>query len=209
MHYDSFSTETPTAKNQLDSDTRYPKMIWAAVELMRSVIDASLAKYGKVHVIVETGNHDPASTPFMALCIKIAYENEPRVTVDTCPKHYHYYRFGKVLIGTHHGHGTHMKNLPLTMATDRPKDWGDTEFRHFWTGHIHRSKVQPAIQSEDFSGCTVESFRTLPPNDAWAEQKAYRSPRDMKAIVYHADYGEMALHSVNPKMLQEDSDGNE
>lgn len=201
LHYDSMEAVTPTNGNSLDTDTRYPKMVQASVRTMRRVIDMALAAHAKVHVIVEIGNHDLSSSIFLTECLRVAYENEPRLTIDTSPSHYHYFRFGKVLIGTHHGHGTKMQNLPLTMAADRPDDWAASERRHWWTGHIHKSKTQAATSADDFSGCTVESFRILPPNDAWAHQKGYRSHRDMKAIVYHKDYGETARHSVNPTMI--------
>ncbi len=202
MHYDSFETVTPTSRNILESDTRFPKLVRAAVRVMRYTLRSALTTCAKVHVIVEAGNHDLASSVFLAECLRIAYENEPRVTVDTSPAHYHYYRFGNVLLGTHHGHGTKMANLPLIMAADRPEDWGATQYRYFWTGHIHQSKVQPAISAQDYSGVTVESFRVLPPNDAWAQQKGYRSHRDMKAVVFHRDFGEVARHTVNPRMLE-------
>ena len=202
MHYDSFETVTPTSRNILDSDTRFPKLVKAAVRTMRYAVDAALGAHRHVHVIIEPGNHDLSSSVFLAECLSIAYEQEPRVNVDTSPQHFHYYRFGKVLLGTHHGHGTRMANLPLIMATDRPEDWGATRYRYVWTGHVHTSKVQPAVSAQDYSGCVVESFRVLPPADAWAQQKGYRAMRDMKAVVFHEEFGEVARHTVNPKMLE-------
>lgn len=201
MHYDSFDTVTPRSRNQLDSDTRFPKLIRAAIRTMRICIDLALQRHQTVHVIVEAGNHDLASTVFLAECLKIAYENEPRVTVDNSPQHYHYLRFGKVLLGTHHGHGTKMANLPLIMAHDRAEDWGETTHRYWWTGHIHQSKVSPAISAADYAGVQVESFRILPPPDAWAAQKGYRPHRDMKCVLFHDKYGEVARHTVRPEML--------
>ena len=206
MHYDSFESVTPTNRNLLDSDGRFPKMVQASVRSMRRAIDAALQAHLKVHVIVEIGNHDLASSIFLTECLRIAYEREPRLSIDTSPSHYHYFRFGKVLLGTHHGHGTKMQNLPLTMAADRPEDWGASDYRYWWTGHIHKSKTQAAVSADDFSCCSVESFRILSPMDAWAHQKGYRSQRDMKAIVYHRDFGETARHTINPVML--DASGN-
>lgn len=201
MHYDSMEPVTPTSGNPLDSDGRFQKMVRVATRTMRRSIDMALAVHGKVHVIVEIGNHDLASSVFLAECLRIAYENETRLSIDTSPSHYHYFRFGKVLIGTHHGHGTKMQNLPLIMASDRAEDWGSTEYRYWLTGHIHKSKTQAAVSADDFSGCSVESFSILPPSDAWAHQKGYRSRREMKAIVYHKEYGEVARHTINPAML--------
>lgn len=201
MHYDSFEPVTPTSRNQLDADGRYPKMVRAAVRSMRYMVEAALVRHGEVHVIVEIGNHDLSSSIFLMECLRSIYENEPRITVDTSPKHYHYFRFGSVLIGTHHGHGTKMENLPLIMATDVPKDWGASTHRYIWTGHLHTSRKLITQSQVDATGCDVEQFRVLPPADSWASQKGYRAIRDMKAIVMHAEYGEIARHTVNPEML--------
>ena len=202
MHYDSFETVTPASKNALDSDSRYSKVASVTVRVMRCTVDLALQRHMRVHIIVEAGNHDPSTSVFLALCLSIAYEHEPRVTVDLSPAAYHYYRFGKVLIGTHHGHGTKMQNLPMIMATDRKKDWGETDHRIWLTGHVHHSQTQAATSAKDYSGCTVESFRILPPADAWHAQQGYRPLRDMKAIVFHSEFGEVARHTVNPRMLE-------
>lgn len=201
LHYDSFDAVTPTGHNLLDADGRYPKMVRSGVRAMRTVIDAALRRHLKVSVIVEIGNHDLSSSVFLMECLAIAYENEPRVTIDTSPSHYHYFEFGNNLIGTHHGHGTKMDNLPLIMASDRREAWGRTAHRYWWTGHIHTRKKKD-FTAQDFSGCSVESFRILAPLDAWAAQKGYRSIRDMKSIVLHREFGEVMRHTVSPTMLK-------
>jgi hypothetical protein len=52
------------------------------------------------------------------------FHNEPRVEVDLSRMAYRYLRFGKVLIGGHHGHGAKPADLPLLMAVDRPAGLG-------------------------------------------------------------------------------------
>ncbi|MCH9016594.1 MAG: LLM class flavin-dependent oxidoreductase, partial [Chloroflexi bacterium] len=51
MHYDSFETVTPANKNQLDSDTRFPKLVRASIRAMRQMIERALEKHLHVHVI--------------------------------------------------------------------------------------------------------------------------------------------------------------
>ena len=195
MHFDSVFPVTPTSHNSLDAAGRFPQMVRAAIRSMRYMIESALKRHRQVHVIVEIGNHDLSSSIFLMECLRNVYENEPRITIDTSPKHYHYFQFGQVLIGTHHGHGAKMDQLPIIMATDRPKEWGETKHRFIWTGHVHHN------QQKDIAGVDVESFRILPPQDAWAAAKGYRSIRDMKAIVMHREYGEVARHVVKPEML--------
>lgn len=197
IHYDSFEPVTPTSRHMLDADGRYPMMVRVAIRSMRYLIDRTLRKHKSVRVIVEIGNHDLSSSIFLMECLANIYENESRVTIDTSPAHFHYFEFGDNLIGTHHGHGTKMKDLPGVMAADRPEAWGRTKHRAWWTGHIHHQ------QAHDFPGCSVESFRILAPADAWAAQKGYRAVRDMKSIVLHRRYGEVDRHTVTPAMFDD------
>lgn len=195
MHYDSMEPTTPTSRNMLDSDGRFPKMVRVAIRCMRYLIERAARKHAHVHVIIEVGNHDLASSIFLMECMRNVYENEPRITIDTAPKHFHYHRFGKNLIGVHHGHGVKMPALPLLMANDCPDDWGQTLHRCWWTGHVHHD------QAKDYVGCTVESFAVLGPEDAFASNKGYRSKRSMKAIVLHKEYGEVSRFTVSPDMF--------
>jgi len=195
MHYDSFESVTPTQRNLLDADGRYPKMVRAAIRAMRYTIEQAARRHGKVHVIVEIGNHDLSSSIFLMECLANIYAENPRITIDTSPRHYHYFDFGNTLVGTHHGHGCKPDRLPSIMAADRAEAWGRTKYRYWWTGHIHHMTVK------DYEACSVESFRILAPSDAWAHQKGFRAQRDMKAIVLHKDFGEVGRHIVRPSMF--------
>jgi hypothetical protein len=195
LHYDSFEAVTPKNRNLLDADGRYPQMVRAAIRVVRRMVQTALKRHRSVHLIVESGNHDPSSSIFLMEALSNIYENEPRLTVDTSPSKFHYFTFGKCLVGIHHGDGAKPADLPLIMAVDRAQEWGEAEFRYIWTGHIHSDNVK------DFRGVRWESFRILTPPDAWAAGKGYRSRQDMKAIVLHKEFGEVARHIVNPAML--------
>ena len=196
LHYDSYSAVTPQSKNQLDADTRYPKIVRVAMRTIRYAITAALKKHQEVLVIVASGNHDPVSMVWLREAINALYENEPRVTVDDSPSMFHYHKFGDVLIGVHHGDKVRKyENLAMLMAADRPKEWGATKHRHFYMGHIHHDRVR------DMAGVTVESFSVLSSADAWAHGAGYRPMEKMKRIDYHKKHGEVARQTVTPEML--------
>lgn len=195
LHQDGMVSETPENKNPLDSDSRFGKMIQVAIRSMRYLIEAAARKHMRVRVIVEIGNHDISSSVFLMQVFSNIYENDPRISVDTSPQFFHYLRFGNNLVGVHHGHKVKADKLPLVMAADRASDWGETSFRYWYTGHVHHESVK------DYTGCRVESFRVLAAADAWTHQMGYRQKRDMKAIVLHREFGEVARHTVNPEML--------
>lgn len=196
FHYDTLDPVTPTAKNQLDSDGRYALMIRTGIRLVRDTIELARARHKRVDVIVQAGNHDPTTSLFLAECLSAFYENEPRVTVDTSPRQFHYVDHGECLVGVCHGHEVRrLDDLPLLMARDRPEEWGRTRHRYWLTGHVHKDRVV------DVAGVRVESFRILPPTDAWADAHGYRSSQEMKALLLHAKHGEVQRVSVNPGMF--------
>ncbi len=195
FHSDSADNQTRRSGNPLDVDTRWAKVLQVGIRTMRRCIDKALEKHKEVKVINEIGNHDDHSAIVLSLCLAQYYENNPRVSVDTSPSPFHWLRFGKCLIGVTHGNNTKPDMLPGIMAADRSKDWGETSHRYWYTGHIHHDTLK------EFPGCTVETFRTLAPRDAWHHKSGYRSGRDMKCDVLHVEHGRINRHIVGIEML--------
>lgn len=195
LHYDSLAAVTPRSGHNLDADGRYAKMVRVAIKVMRQCIESALSKHRIVHVVNAPGNHDETGALWLSAALAHIYEDEPRVVVETTPSLFAYHRHGKVLLGIHHGHTCKPKDLGGVMATDRAKDWGETEFRYWWGGHIHHESVI------ELPGCRFESFNTMAAKDAFAANGGWRSARNMKCIVYHDQFGEVARHMVNPAML--------
>lgn len=196
LHFDSLEAITPTNKNVLDSDSRFALVVRTAIGLMKYAIEAARQQHPHVHVIIEQGNHDPASSITIREALAMHYENAKAVTIDTKPGVFHYYEFGNNLLGSHHGHSVKLASLPQVMATDQAAAWGRTEHRLILTGHTHQDKVY------DSPGCRVESFRILAPADAWAHQNGYRPYRTMRMLQIHRQFGEVARYTVTPEMLE-------
>lgn len=184
FHYDNIVGLTERSGNVLDRDGRYAKMVQVGIKIMRQMIETALRHHNRVKVINCVGNHDETGALWLSLCLAHIYENEPRIEIDTSPTPFHYIRFGKVLIGTHHGHTAKLDKLPGIMASTRAKDWGETLYRHWLTGHIHNDSKR------EIGGCYVESFRTLAAADSFATWHGYVSGRSSQAIVYSKNSGE-------------------
>ena len=185
FHADNSTNRTPNSGAQLDVDGRFARIAEVGLRAMVRCIRRLLEKHQIVRVRCNRGNHDPHQAFMLALALNATFENEPRVDVDLSPASFYYFRWGKVLIGSTHGDGAKLNDLPLIMATDRAEDWGATEYRHWHCGHFHHD------QSKEHPGVTVETHRTLAGRDSWHTHQGYRSGRDMKAIIYHREHGEM------------------
>lgn len=196
LHYDSLAAVTPRSGHNLDADGRYAKMVRVAIKIIRQCIESALAKHRVVYVVNAPGNHDETGALWLSAALAHIYENEPRVVVDTSPSLFAYHRHGKTLIGIHHGHACKPKDLAGVMATDQARAWGESDFRYWWGGHIHHESVI------ELPGVRFESFNTMAAKDAHAANNGYRSARNMKCIVYHDRFGEVARHMVNPAMLE-------
>lgn len=195
-HANDSTNETPGHGNRLDVDTRYGQVMYSgAMALVRCVLRL-LEKHQRVVVWNMRGNHDPDAAMSLAMAMCFYFHNEPRVEVDMGSSLYKYFRFGNNLLASHHGHGAKGGDLPLLMATDRKEDWGQTEHRTWHCGHIHHKTAK------EYPGVVVETHRTLAGSDAWHAGKGYRSKRDMNAIVYHVDFGEVQRTRFDMQMVK-------
>lgn len=191
QHTDDDRNMTPRGGNLLDVDSRYVKILVAGVELMKECIELSLQKHRTVRVRNIRGNHDPHASVALTVGLKGFYSNNPRVTIDEDPNDFFFYRFGSNLIGATHGHTIKPADMAWTLATDRPKDWGETEHRWFLYGHFHQTKVT------EIKDVKVECFRTIAGNDAWSHTRGFRSGKTLTAVTLHRRDGEIGRHMVN------------
>ena len=197
FHTDNSDNKTARSGNTLDVDTRWSRVLAIGIDVMIQCVESALNKHKKVVVKNIIGNHDDHSSMFLSIALDKFFSKEPRVEVDTLPSKFWYYKFGKILIGSTHGDMAKPINLPSIMAADKSKEWGETEFRYWYTGHIHNK------QAMEFPGVVWESFRTLAAKDAWHSGMGYRSGRDMVSIIHHKNYGEVGRNIASIAMIQD------
>lgn len=195
FHADSLENKTMRSGHQLDVDTRWPRVLKIGINAMRTCVDAALAKHKKVKVVNVVGNHDDHTAVMLSLVLDAYFRKEKRVEISTNPGWFHYHKFGNNLIGMTHGDKTKPQDLPQIMAADQSKEWGDSKHRYWYTGHIHHDTLK------EYTGCKVESFRTLAAKDAYTASHGYRSGRDMQCIILDKEHGEVERHRINIEML--------
>lgn len=194
-HADNSDGETRQSGNKLDMDTRWDNILEGGAFALIRAVERLLERHRIVRVWNVRGNHDPDASLALNIAMKCYFWNEPRVITDSDPKLYKAMKFGRNLIASHHGHGAKGSDLPLIMATDYAEWWGETDHRVWHCGHIHHET------KKEYSGCTVETHKTLAAKDAWHAGKGYRSKRGMSAIVYHRELGELQRTQFHPGMM--------
>lgn len=195
LHQDGLAAVTPTSGHQLDSDSRFSKVVGVAVRILRGVIDMALERHRRVIVLMAEGNHDIASSVWLRHMFGLLYEREPRITVIDSALPYYVHQHGKTMLGWHHGHLKKLDQLPLLFAAQFPEVWGGTTRRYVHTGHLHHK------HEREHSGVTVIQHPTIAARDAYAARGGWIADREMTAITYSDRFGQVARATVCPEML--------
>lgn len=194
LHFDSLKAVTPEHGHLLDADSRYQKVVEVATRIIRRVIARMLEKHELVYVLMNEGNHDPASSVWLRTFFAAIFAENPRVTVETSPLPYVIYEHGKTLLAFHHGHLAKPDQLPLLIAAKFSEAWGRTSKRYIHGGHRHH------VHEKEFPGVKFIQHATLAAADAYAARGGWLSERQAVSMTYHMQYGEVARNTVVPEM---------
>lgn len=195
LHWDGFDSVTPTNKHILDGDSRFPKMVRAAIRVLRRIIRRLLAKHERVHVIMADANHDPASEVWLREMFAAFYDGEPRITVDQSSGTYYAYRHGDVSLFVHHGHRRKVANVDSVFAGRFREMYGTTKYSYAHLGHLHSDELKTTNLMK------VERHETLAAPDAYAANGGWLSGRSAKVITYHKQHGEVGRLTLTPGMV--------
>lgn len=188
QHSDNLQNRTMRSGHPLDVDTRWPKVYRVGVRTWRAAIDIAKRRHKRVIVVVVVGNHDDHVAYTLKVVLDAFYENDPRVQVELSPAAHQYLVHGRCMLGFNHGHMSKPEQLKDDMSAQ--PEWSATRWRHYYCGHIHHERV---IEK---GGVVIEYVRTLAPRDANAAAVGYRSDRDLRCDVWHANRGLITRHIV-------------
>lgn len=195
LHHDSLESVTPAHKHVLDADSRLHKVIRVVVRTLRRIIEMLLQKHKHVHIVMASGNHDPASSVWVRELLATLYENEPRVTVDRSPSLYYAYEWGKTGLYYHHMHKRGVKDLDRVFAGMFREMYGRCEYNYGHGGHLHSDAVVSTQLMH------IERHETLAAPDAYAAGGGWMSGRSAKVISYSKKYGEVGRLILRPEMV--------
>lgn len=200
LHHDGHESVTPASKHVLDADSRLQKVIRVAIRTIRRIIDMLLQKHQHVHVVMASGNHDPASSAWLRELLAAMYENEPRISVDNSPGLYYAYEWGRTALFFHHGHKRGVGNVDTTLAGRFREMYGRSKYAYAHVGHLHSDEGRK-------SGLMyVERHETLAAPDAYAAGGGWLSGRSAKVVTYHRDHGEVGRLTLRPEMVAANDD---
>jgi len=186
---------TPTSGHLLDQDGTPAQMIDLSIECMDYLITEALRTHEKVIVVIAQGNHDLYSALWLRKMFVRLYRDEPRVEFVENELPFYAFKFGKSVIGFHHGHKVKFDKLPALFADEFRHLMGDTVRTYIHMGHYHHKEIK------EVGKAVVEMHRTLAARDSHASYGGYHSQRSTDLITYHKEYGEVGRITSSFDML--------
>lgn len=190
MHSDNAKSTTTSGTYQ-DSVGMFYDMFNEALDTYVKIIESLITKY-KVDIVFNPSNHDYASGWMLARTVSAWFRNSPNVTIDDTINHRKYYQYGKNMIGTNHGDGAKLADLPLLMANEQPQMWADTTYRYIYNHHIHHKQVTKFQSAKDFIGVTIEHLRSPSGSDSWHHRNGYTAKKAIEGFIHNYEDGQIA-----------------
>lgn len=204
FHSDNDENRTRRSGNKVDVDTRVARVQREGIKLLRTVTNMALQRHSVVIVKNIPGNHDPYGTIALTNAMAMAYEGNGRVLVDTSADPIWVHKFGRTLLAAAHGDMVKPRDLPGTIASTHSKEWGETEWRYGYLGHVHQLRRRKRDDdAQECGGMEVEVFRTLAPKDSYLSSMGYTSRRSLVGITHHYSEGEIDRKTVNVRSRSE------
>ena len=185
LHVDTPKSTTTSGTFQ-DSHLMWYDAFTMAKKLYIQVIE-TLLQVAPVHVQYDPSNHDYTNGFFLADTLQSWFGKCHGITFNVSTAHRKYFQYHGNLIGTTHGDGAKVQDLPLLMAQEAAKEWSESKHRYFYIHHIHHK------MSKDHGSVCVESLRSPSGTDSWHHRNGYQhSPKAIEGFLHHKEHGQIA-----------------
>ena len=89
-------------------------------------------------------------------------------------------------MGTTHGDGAKQADLGQLMSIEAKEFWACSEYRYFYTHHVHHKTAK------DYINVTVESLRSPSPADSWHHRNGYINKAAIEGFLHSKNNGQIA-----------------
>ena len=185
LHIDT-PKSTTTAGTFQDTHLMWYEAFTMARLLYVEIIEM-LMRVAPVVVQYDPSNHDYTNGFFLADSLSSWFHKCSEVSFNTSIAHRKYFKYHSNLIGTTHGDGAKVQDLPLLMAQEAAQEWAGSKHRYFYIHHIHHK------MSKDYGSVCVEALRSPSGTDSWHHRNGYQhSPKAIEGFIHHPDHGQIA-----------------
>jgi hypothetical protein len=183
FHIDNPSNTTTAGTSMENVDGSYYDHVEQVIIMLRGVIEYA-AGIAPVDIVMVAGNHDMITTFHLGVTLSVLYSDTDRVHVQYSNDPRQYYRYENILLGFTHGNKPRLDNLPLLMAAEAKRDWGECDVCEFHHGHWHGKSAF------EKNGVRVRGIPSLCASDDWHIHSGFvKNVRDAEAFLWHPQYG--------------------
>lgn len=182
LHIDN-QTQTTTRGTPQDCDGTPEELAWTYVEMCRDYIDM-IRQFGKVKLYVIPGNHDYYTSTLLRAAMKGWFNSASDVTVVEDLSNRQYLVYGDSLICFTHGDIGKVKDWPAIIASEKAREWGNSQQRFIFTGHLHTERELPV-----FGNVTVYRMPSLAGTDNWHHKSGYKSRKSLVGYIVDKEQG--------------------
>lgn len=195
IHVDTMH-HTTTKGTQLHAQISPQEIFTKAKTLYISLIE-QLAAIADVHYIHVPDNHAELSGFHLSDVVASWFRNAKNITFDTSAQYRKCYVYGDNLLAFAHGHGVKDNERPLDIATAFPKEWGSTQHRYCYLGHVHHNKSIISKNIKEMNGIEVQWLRSTQPRNEYESLSGYHSKAGVSTFIHHPTKGQVARFNVN------------
>lgn len=193
-HTNSFIPETKrgtTLDYYLDPYESYSEVTSLIIDFLHQ-----LHGIAPLYIPMLKGNHDEDKVFILGYWLDQLFKEIDTVTIDFTMDQRKYYKFGKNLLGFAHGDKEKRKinELPLIMAQEEPKLWGETKYRKFFCGDLHHTQTFKFLSAKDYPGVEINYLRGLSQGDRWHHDHGWVGiPRTAYLHTFQKERGEIRV----------------
>jgi len=184
LHVDNARNTTTSGTYQDASGMWYDNFLMAK-QLYVDILE-NLLKFADVDFVFNASNHDYTNGFFLAQVIEAHFNNCKNIRFQNSINHRKYFMYGNSLIGSTHGDGAKQVDLGSLMSVEAKEHWANSEYRYFYTHHVHHKTAK------DFINVTVESLRSPSPADSWHHRNGYINQPAIEGFIHSKTKGQVA-----------------
>ena len=199
MHIENYTSTTPKAGHDLDTDSRLPKIYQKAKESFLKTV-YMCREVAPVEILWIPGNHDIHASFFLSEVVKEHFKNDKMITVTNGPEHRKAVLWGNLLVGFAHDGSRRQVNFVNILPHFFPDMWGKSKFREWHVGHKHKKEEIKYYPTQSAGGTIIRQIPTVSTIDFWHYDNVFVDAVPAgESFVWDKGNGIIAHHTANVK----------
>ena len=200
MHVENLWAQTPKGNHRLDTDDRLPKVIEHCENATIKAI-MKCREVAPVKVIWIPGNHDPHSSYWLSRVLDAYFRDDKYIEIDNGPAPQKAELWGNLLVGwTHDASGRRAAPTVNLLAQYWPKEWGQSRYREWHTGHKHKKNATKFMPVDTVGGVIVRQIPAISTVDYWHTENVFTDAVPAcESFLWHKEHGVEGQYTANVK----------